>query len=32
MDKQKEELNRAFEEWKSDQKQIDDVLVIGIRF
>ena len=32
MDKQKEILNNAFEEWKGKVEQIDDVVVIGIRF
>jgi hypothetical protein len=33
LEKQKEELDRTFEDWKADseQEQIDDVLVIGIR-
>ncbi len=31
VDEQKEILNKAFEEWKGDKKQIDDVLVMGIR-
>ena len=31
MDKQYADLERAFWEWKKDQEQVDDVLVIGIR-
>jgi ligand-binding sensor domain-containing protein/serine phosphatase RsbU (regulator of sigma subunit) len=31
MDTQKENLTIAFNEWKSDAEQIDDVLVIGIK-
>ena len=31
MDKQKEQINRAFEEWKGDLEQLDDVCVIGVR-
>ena len=29
---QEEILNNSFEEWKGDKKQIDDVLVMGIKF
>lgn len=32
MTKQEEIFNKTFEEWKGDSKQIDDILVIGIRF
>lgn len=28
---QKEELEQAFEEWKGNQRQLDDVMLIGIR-
>ncbi len=28
---QKEEIGKAFDDWKSDYEQIDDVLVIGVR-
>lgn len=31
MQKQKEMLNEAFENWKGDEKQIDDILIVGIR-
>jgi serine phosphatase RsbU (regulator of sigma subunit) len=31
MDKQYADLEGAFWEWKKDQEQVDDVLVIGIR-
>ena len=31
MDAQKEKLTEAFNTWKSDAEQIDDVLVIGIK-
>lgn len=31
MEKQKESLNFAFEDWKKDVEQLDDVCVIGIR-
>jgi ligand-binding sensor domain-containing protein/serine phosphatase RsbU (regulator of sigma subunit) len=31
MDKQYTDLERSFWEWKKDQEQVDDVLVIGIR-
>lgn len=31
MNKQKEELDEVFEEWKGDHEQIDDVIVIGIK-
>lgn len=30
MEKQKQELDKVFEEWKGETKQTDDVLVIGI--
>jgi len=29
MSEQKEELNKAFNDWKGDNKQTDDILVIG---
>ena len=29
---QKEKLVHTFSEWKENEKQIDDVLVVGIRF
>ncbi|MBW8051952.1 MAG: SpoIIE family protein phosphatase [Cytophagales bacterium] len=32
MTKQEEVLNQTFEEWKGNAKQVDDVVVIGIRF
>jgi ligand-binding sensor domain-containing protein/serine phosphatase RsbU (regulator of sigma subunit) len=32
MDKQKEILDHAFEEWKGDQEQVDDVLIVGRKF
>jgi len=31
MDKQKQELERAFDDWKGNLEQVDDVLIIGIR-
>jgi serine phosphatase RsbU (regulator of sigma subunit) len=31
MDKQEELLNNAFESWRGDIEQIDDVCVIGVR-
>jgi serine phosphatase RsbU (regulator of sigma subunit) len=31
MSKQKEILNKTFEDWRSDQEQLDDVCVIGVR-
>ena len=31
MQEQKEQLERAFEDWKGDTKQRDDVLVIGVK-
>jgi hypothetical protein len=31
LEEQKQELDRTFEEWKGDQEQIDDVVVIGMR-
>jgi serine phosphatase RsbU (regulator of sigma subunit) len=30
--KQGEELNRIFEEWRGDSPQIDDVIMIGVRY
>ncbi len=32
MNKQKERVEKTIQEWKGDYKQIDDILVIGIRF
>ncbi len=32
MQEQKEILNNIFEEWRGEKKQIDDVLVMGIKF
>ena len=32
MNEQKEELQKNFSEWKGNNRQIDDVLVIGVRF
>lgn len=32
MDKQKEIVEESLQKWKGDYKQIDDILVIGIRF
>ncbi len=32
MIKQGEELNNAFEQWKGDNPQVDDVTVIGVRY
>ena len=31
MEEQRKELDRTFEEWRSDNSQIDDVLVMGFR-
>jgi PAS domain S-box-containing protein len=31
MDKQKSILHKAFEDWKGEHEQVDDVLIIGIR-
>ena len=31
MDKQKELLNEAFNNWKGDEEQVDDVCIIGVR-
>lgn len=31
MEEQKEQLNKALEEWKENEEQVDDILVIGIR-
>ena len=31
MKKQKEELNKIFDDWKGELEQVDDVLLIGIR-
>ena len=30
MEQQRELIDNAFEEWKGDRKQIDDVLVLGL--
>jgi serine phosphatase RsbU (regulator of sigma subunit) len=32
MDKQKQAIEKAMKDWKGDYRQIDDMLVIGIRF
>ncbi len=32
MEEQKKELERVMTEWKGDQLQVDDILIIGIRF
>ena len=32
MTKQKEKLDHVFENWKGNSEQIDDVLIIGIKF
>ncbi|MFH1321230.1 MAG: tetratricopeptide repeat protein [Bacteroidota bacterium] len=32
MEEQKEALDKAIEDWKGDSEQIDDILVIGVRF
>ena len=32
MDKQKASLEKAFEDWRNGLEQIDDILVMGIRF
>ena len=31
MEKQKEQLERAFESWRGSLEQVDDVCVLGIR-
>jgi hypothetical protein len=31
MQQQREELDSIFEEWKGENEQLDDVLVIGIK-
>ena len=31
MDEQKELLNEAFNKWKGDEEQVDDVCIIGVR-
>ena len=31
MEKQKEHLDKALEDWKGAQEQVDDILVIGFR-
>jgi hypothetical protein len=31
MDKQKASLSEAFEEWKGNMEQVDDVTLIGIK-
>jgi hypothetical protein len=32
MEEQGEKMDNFFEEWKGNTEQIDDVLVVGIRF
>jgi serine phosphatase RsbU (regulator of sigma subunit) len=32
MQEQQSELNRAFEEWRGPHEQVDDVLVVGMKF
>ncbi|MBI4648559.1 MAG: hypothetical protein HY738_18740 [Bacteroidia bacterium] len=32
MNEQEEKLELIFDEWKGEKNQIDDVLIIGIRF
>jgi serine phosphatase RsbU (regulator of sigma subunit) len=32
MDEQKELLDNAIEDWRGDHEQVDDILVIGIRY
>jgi serine phosphatase RsbU (regulator of sigma subunit) len=32
MEEQKKELTRVMSEWKGDQPQVDDILILGIRF
>ncbi len=32
MDEQRDELDRVITEWKGDQKQVDDILIFGIKF
>jgi serine phosphatase RsbU (regulator of sigma subunit) len=32
MDQQRDALNEAIENWKNDQEQLDDILVMGFRF
>ncbi|MGI5913215.1 MAG: SpoIIE family protein phosphatase [Bacteroidales bacterium] len=32
MDEQKKLLNKKFETWKNDQNQVDDVILLGVRF
>jgi hypothetical protein len=32
MKEQKDIIKRAFDEWKGEYEQVDDVLVMGVRF
>jgi hypothetical protein len=32
MDEQKAKITQFFEEWKGDNDQVDDILMMGIRF
>ena len=32
MDKQKIQLEQAFEEWKRDNEQTDDICIMGVKF
>ena len=32
VEKQKEQILNTFKEWKGDNEQVDDILVIGIKF
>ena len=32
MDDQKEKLNEIHEAWKGNEEQIDDILIIGIKY
>ena len=32
MNEQKKLLNEKFETWKNDQNQVDDVILLGVRF
>ncbi len=32
MDEQKNRINKFFEDWKGDTDQVDDILMMGIRF
>ena len=31
MDKQRETLDRRIEEWRGEEEQVDDILVMGVR-